>query len=114
MQLLERAQGRTFGHLLQELRAKNVIEPEIENRLVPLLDERNWLVHRAKRESRGVLNDTARFDALVERLDRLAEEATVVNKVLAAKLEEFVVQSGVDRALIDREAAKLLADWGYL
>lgn len=111
--LLEQVQRKTFGSLLQELRAAGVLESDMELRLGPLLDERNWLVHRAKRESRGVLNDLAELDRLVARLDRLAEEATDVNQILAVRLEEFIVTAGVDRAMIDREAAGLIAAWGY-
>ena len=111
--LLEKVHKKTFGSLLKELREAGVLESDLEQRLSPLLDERNWLVHRAKRESRGVLNDLAKLDRLVARLDRLAEEATDVNGIMAVRLEEFIVASGVDRAIIDREAARLIAAWGY-
>ncbi|MEO6331690.1 MAG: hypothetical protein ABIP09_03935 [Gemmatimonadaceae bacterium] len=114
LELLRQAQKRTFGSLLKELRGKGVVESDIDRRLVPLLEERNWLVHHAKRESRGALRDPPRFDALVSRLDRLAEEATSINSLLGARLEEFVIQAGADPSAIDREAAKLLSEWGYL
>jgi hypothetical protein len=43
----------------------------------------------------------------------MADEATALNSHLARDLEDFVVKSGVDRTLIDREAAALLERWGY-
>ena len=112
-ELMEKAQKRTLGHLLQELREKGALKVGLEGRLQVLLEERNWLVHRAKREHRGVLNDMSQLDKLVERLDRLAEEATNLNSLLGSELEEYVVTSGVDRQFIDVEASKLLRAWGY-
>jgi hypothetical protein len=111
--LLEKAQSRTFGHLLKELREKGVLKPELEVRLVGLLDERNWLIHNAKRTNRGVLNDMQIFDALANRIDALATEALELNKLLQQELEEFIVKAGVDRGAIDREADALLKRWGY-
>ena len=111
--LLQKAQKRTLGHLLQELRENGMLEGDVEQRLQVLLEERNWLVHRAKRESRGVLNDPAQFESLVARITRMADEATQLHSLLGSRLEDFVVASGVDRSVIDAEAAKLLRSWGY-
>lgn len=112
--LLAAAQRRTFGSLLRELRETQVLAPELERRMLALLEERNWLVHRSKRESRGVLHRGAAFDRLVSRLQSIAEEATAVNALLAAALEAYVVQAGVDPAFIDREAERLARSWGYV
>jgi hypothetical protein len=112
-ELLEKAQSRTFGHLLKELRSSGTLPPHLEPRLERLLEDRNWVVHRAKRESRGVYNDQTRYTALVTRLDEIGAEATSLNSILESELEEFIVRSGVDRGVIDDEAAELLKRWGY-
>jgi hypothetical protein len=112
-QLLGKAQQRTFGQLVRELRDQNLLEQVLEQRLIAFLDERNWLVHRSKRENRGILSDLARYESLVSRLDGLAEEATSLQSLLGAELEAFVINSGVDKAYIDSQAAKILADLGY-
>lgn len=111
--LLEKAQSRTFGNLLHELRTAGILSSDHEERLSKLVDERNWLVHRAKRENRGVLNDIERVDPLIARIDHIADEALALHKSLAAEIEEFVVDSGVDRSVIDVEAARLAETWGY-
>ena len=111
--LLAAAERRTFGQALAELRKAGVLPAEVEQRALDLLAERNWVVHRAKRDHRGVLNRASELDKLVQRLDRVGEEALQVNKSLAAELEEFVVRSGVDRSHVDEEAAKVAAAWGY-
>jgi hypothetical protein len=113
MRLLAEAQRRTFGSLLHELKKASVLEATIEERLFALLTERNWLVHHAKRESRGILFRDDDFDRLVARVDAIAEEATELEKAVAASLEAFVVSTGVDRATIDREATRLARSWGY-
>jgi hypothetical protein len=112
LDLLRKAQSRTFGHMLRELRDAKILSSSLEARLSRLVEERNWLVHRAKRENRGVLSDLTQFNKLVERIDQIASDALELHKELGAELEEFVVASGVDRAEIDIEAAKLTAAWG--
>jgi uncharacterized protein YutE (UPF0331/DUF86 family) len=110
---LQKEQAKTFGALLSELRSNGIVEGSLEARLNALLRERNWLVHRSKRESRGVINDLDNVDVLVARLDRIAEEATTLDKELAQRIERFVVSSGVDPSFIDEEAKKLAESWGY-
>ena len=113
MALLASAQGRTFGNLLSELRNRGVLEGDLEARIAQLVEDRNWLVHRAKRENRGILNDSAAYDALVERLTALADEATDLHTIMASRLEAFAIEAGVDPTQIDREAAALRKAWGY-
>jgi uncharacterized protein YutE (UPF0331/DUF86 family) len=111
--MLERLQTKTFGMLLHELRSKGIVEGELELRLNTLVAERNWLVHRSKLESRGLINDRDRVDVFVERLEKIADQATQLNKELGQRIEEFVIKSGVDPRLIDEEAKKLAESWGY-
>jgi hypothetical protein len=113
MALLASAQGRTFGNLLSELRNRGVLEGDLEARIGRLVEDRNWLVHRAKRENRGILNDSAAYDALLERLTALADEATDLHILMASRLEAYAIEAGVDSAQIDREAAALRKAWGY-
>lgn len=90
-----------------------MLDTDVEQRLTRLLEERNCLAQRAKRENRGILNDVAQFDALSSRIERIADEATRLSSLLGSKVEEFVLSSGVDRAVIAAESDKLLCDWGY-
>ena len=113
-ELLDNAQRRTFGSLVHELTEHGVLDPTLESRLAGLLDDRNWLVHRSKRESRGVLFRSADFERLVERLDRIANEASEVQKLVAAATEEYLITQGVDRSQLDAEAARLAQSWGYV
>lgn len=111
--LLKGAQHRTFGSVLTELRKKGVVEGDLETRLNDLLKERNWLVHHSKRESRGVINDPDRVDSLIARLDKIAEDASKLQKELGGEIERFSIEAGVNREFIDREAQELAESWGY-
>jgi len=106
-------QKRTLGKLVSELKKNGIFEEDIETRLTSLVDERNWLVHRAKRENRGLLNDMARLDRVVERIDRLAAEATALNTLLGEKFYNAALKAGVAQESIDQEVTTLLAEWGY-
>lgn len=111
--IVSKAQRRTFGQLMSELRDAEILDPELVRRIEALVQERNWLVYHAKRENRGVLNDPDRFDSLVARITEIADEATALQGTLGSELEEYVVRKGVDRRRIDEEAAQIISDWGY-
>jgi uncharacterized protein YutE (UPF0331/DUF86 family) len=110
--ILEAAQRQTLGQLLRQLETNETLEPWLLTRLKKLIDERNWLVHHAKRQNRGVLNNLDQFDDLVKRIDWIAEEATALQSILGRKLEEFVVSAGVDPEEIDQQAESLQREWG--
>lgn len=110
--IVERIQKRSFGQLLSELEKDSVLDPALVARLRKLLSERNWLIHHAKRNHRGVLNRPEKFDELVERIDWIAEEATKLTSGLGAGFEEYVVSRGVDRTFIDEEAERIRRAWG--
>jgi len=112
-EILAKAQRRTMGHLLRELKDAGVLEAELERRATWLVDERNWLIHHAKRENRGALNNGSGYETLLARLARLGEEASDLNVTMVRELEEFIVSSGVDRAQIDEDAKRLQQEWGY-
>lgn len=113
LRVLGKEQSRTFGSLVSELKRNGVLEESVQTRLTALADERNWLVHRAKRENRGLLHDLPNLDRVVSRIAELAHEATELNTLLGLKFEEVVLASGVPKETIDAEAEALLAEWGY-
>lgn len=101
-----------LGRLVSDLAQAGVVAPDLASRLKTLLDDRNWLVHRSRREHRGVLSSDAMFAGLLTRLEGIADRALALNKELASEMEEYVVGSGVSRDFIDREAERLARSWG--
>jgi uncharacterized protein YutE (UPF0331/DUF86 family) len=110
--LLKQAEGRTLGALLKDLAKSGVIEDRLSSDLREMLEERNWLVHRARRENRGVLSNNKLLAELVNRLQSIAERSLAIQKSLAADLEHYVLDAGVGRTGIEREADRLIHEWG--
>ncbi len=104
---------RTLGSLISELRKAGVVPEELAVGLTELLHERNWLVHSARRETRGALSDEARFGDLIVRLEMTADRALTLTIQLARVIDEFVRQTGVSPALLDAEAERLARSWGF-
>ncbi len=113
-ELLDAAGKRTFGSLLKELADSGILDPGVAERLNSALGERNWLVHRSRRDNRGVLASDERCAALVAKLERLSNEALALLKYIGQLIEQHALQSGVSEGLIERESERLLVQWGIL
>jgi len=107
-------EGLTFGRLLGELTRAGVVTPALGSRLEALVNERNWLVHRARRETRGVLSSEKQFGRVLQRIRSIADQALVLLRELAPIVEDYVVSTGVDRSFIDRESERLARSWGFV
>ena len=112
--LLEAAGRRTFGSLLKELSQSGILAPELAERLNAALDDRNWLVHRSRRENRGVLNSDEQCAILIAKLERISDGALSLLKEVGQLIERYALDSGVSKELVDREAERLLTQWGTL
>jgi hypothetical protein len=110
--MLKEAESRTFGSLLTKLAKSGVIEKTLALKLGEILEERNWLVHRVRRENRAVLANAQQYDSLIERLEALADRSMELLNLLATDMERYVLHAGVDRTVIDAEADRLARSWG--
>lgn len=110
--LLQDAQGLTFGMLVGELTRAGVLDEGLAGQLDRIVKERNWLVHRARRETRGVLSNDTLYDALLGRAERLGQDAEALLKQLSDACLAFVVASGISRAQLDQAADKIARAWG--
>ena len=113
-ELLSKATDRTMGSVLRELTRSGVLESGLGNRLATLAEERNWLVHRARRERRRLLIDGRERQELSARCGRIADDALALLHDVAAALEDHVVASGVSREWIERESEKRARELGLL
>lgn len=111
--LMEDARRRTFGSLVSELREAGALESSTQDRLDKLVSERNWLAHRAKRESRGVIFDDVAYRSLSLRLESISDEASSVPKLVGDQMLEYVSSKRVDMSAAEREAARIASSWGY-
>jgi len=103
--------GLTLGRLIGEIKTSTQLPGGFEDSLKAFLNERNWLIHRIWRLHHTDIYNTDRFSSLLERIDKLAEEAKRFNHMFADMLEKYVVLKGVSREFIDNEAEKTLENW---
>lgn len=100
--LMEDARRRTFGSLVSELREAGTLESRTQARLDMLVTERNWLAHRAKRESRGIIFDDVAYRKMSLRLESISDEASSVLKLVGNQLLEYISSKGVDMSAAER------------
>jgi hypothetical protein len=109
--LMAPALRKTFGKTVHAMRQHELISGEIERRFIQILEERNWLVHRSKTECDRAITDESRFEAIVERLDQISEEALDLMKILAEQAVSFAQQNGVSPEAIELEEKAILEEW---
>lgn len=111
--LMADARRRTFGSLVSELREAGALESGTQDRLDKLVLERNWLAHRANRESRVIIFDDIAYRNFSLRLEAISDEASSVLKLVGDRLLEYVSSRGVDVSVAEREAVRIASSWGY-
>jgi hypothetical protein len=109
--LVAKAKGRTFGATITQLESAGLLSGELGQRFRRMLDDRNWLVHRSRADSRAAVYDNSAFGALLLRLDRIAEEALALLRELGPRAEKHVTAHGVTKQQIYEGAATLLDAW---
>lgn len=107
-------EGRTLGRMVKELVAGGVVSDEIGSRLAIVLEERNWLVHRARRETRGILGSDDIYGGTMRRLEVLADRSLALTKELGAAVEAYVIDSGVSPEFIEQEGERIARSWGVV
>ncbi len=113
-ELLRKVGERPFGSLLKEFSKSGILDPTLTERLITIRDARNWLVHRSRRESRGILGSHSKAESFIKRVDMISEEALVLLKQIGALMEKWIIGSGVSQDFINRESERLIAKWELL
>jgi hypothetical protein len=109
--LTDKALAKTFGATITQLtKAKRLAEPA-ERRFKALLAERNWLVHSSQSSSRRAVYEDAACATLIARLDRIADEAHALIRVIGTEAELFAKKHGVSDSEVDSLAAETLKRW---
>lgn len=110
-ELETKAQKKTFGHTIHRMKEAGLLTPEDERRYRNLLAERNWLVHGSKADSRGAVYGDAAMIELMNRLDRIAEDALQLLREVGESLESHVKKHGVSAEYIEKTSKELLKKW---
>jgi hypothetical protein len=109
--MFAKAEKSTLGQLLRSIQATSTAPPSLVAALDAFVPRRNWLVHHSRHQSQRDMYSTAGRAALVARLVSIAEEALRLAKTFQAATEAHLGSLGLSRDQIDRNAARILAEW---
>jgi hypothetical protein len=101
----------TLGQLLRSIQATGTAPQSLVDALDVFVPRRNWLVHHSRHESHRDMYSAAGRAALIARLAAIADEALDVAKAFQAATEAQLESSGIPRAQIDRDAARIFNEW---
>lgn len=108
-QLLD-AKAKTLGNTIRLCVEAGLFE-SLQGRFKALLNERNWLVHRSRADSRAAVHGDVSMSALLARLEAIADAATELLHEVSALAEEFTHVRGDNAAEINRKAQQILEQW---
>lgn len=111
-ELLSEASKRTFGTLLSDLSKAGVFEAALAERLKKILDDRNWLVHRSRRDHPNIITSRQDCEKLIARIEEITTEATTLLRMTAQLLEKHLLEHGVSSLYIERETQRLMTERG--
>ncbi|HKG95596.1 MAG TPA: hypothetical protein VKA84_27040 [Gemmatimonadaceae bacterium] len=111
--ILEHDAGSHLRHLIEETgtRFPRDFSAEVQQRLMMLLRERNWLVHHSRYELEAELSAPERARGLTSRLELLGDEAQYLNQVIASILERELSQRGLSVPEIRERTREVLDTW---
>ena len=109
--LVEKALAKTFRATLHQIAKAGLVPPEIEKRFEKLLSERNWLVHHSRADSRSAIHHDSVLNALILRLEGIADEALALLRYIALETTSFGENHGVSAQYVDRMSKQMLEQW---
>lgn len=100
----------TFGVILREITKAGLLSEDIQQRFKKLLLERNWLVHRSRSSSRSAIHSDTNMIVLLNRLDKISDEALILLTHVGKLAEAYVKKHGISERYIEK-SKELLASW---
>ena len=85
----------TLGQLFKEVKDCEILPKDLDDRINGFIDERNWLVHRSRRENEKDVFNQEKFEKLVNRLTYLSDEALSLAKMFQEKSESYIISKGL-------------------
>lgn len=94
----------TLGTSIRLAEEMGVLSQKLMMTLYNFKIERDWLVHRSLNENGDDLYTDAGREAILKRLSEFADQAKALQRLIAKELEDYVVEKGVSREWIARQA----------
>ena len=102
--MLAKHRRNTLGTSIRIAKEMDVLSAELMIALEEFKEERDWLVHRSMNQNADDLYLDSGRSALMNRLQKFADDATRLQKLIAKELEDFVAGKGVSREWIHKKA----------
>ena len=90
----------TLGRMVKVFKKDSTPSDELSQRLDRFTFERNWLVHRFRREEYGKLVSPSSFPNLIKRVLDLRDEAEALTQLFNQMMIDHFVRLGCDPSLI--------------
>lgn len=115
-QALTHRRKLTFGQLFTVLAVAETetptLSPQTSTRLATLKIERNWLVHRSRREEHVKINTGEDAERVIARIKQLFDDTTIAMTEVHADTERVLESRGVDMAQVAKQASAVMRSWG--
>jgi hypothetical protein len=96
----------TLGRMVRIFKKIHPPDEGLNKRLDGFADDRNWLVHRLRRQDYLSLVNQDQFPRLIERVQKLGNEAQALIELFNEMMIDHFVRLGVDRKYIVSEMEK--------
>ena len=102
----------TLGQLFREIESEEELPEELHNRIHNFIKERNWLVHKCRKENQANLYNSEKFPFTLKRIEKVAEESLLLSKYFDKKAEEYLLNNGImTKEELDHNTQVILDSW---
>jgi hypothetical protein len=109
--MFAKAEKQTLGQLFRAIQDKGKRPSDLLSRLEHFVGERNWLIHRSRRENRRNLRSDAMRSQLIARITAVANEALSLMTTFQELTEAHLIARGEDRAKMQARADEIYRGW---
>lgn len=109
--LVSKAIGKTLGAAINHMMKAQLLDDRLGPRFTSLLQQRNWLVHRSRADSRDAIHSDDAMQTLMRRLEFVADESAALMNEAAVRVQRFAAERGLSTQKIDRATHQLLQQW---
>jgi hypothetical protein len=102
-EILAKYRRNTLGSSLHIAKAATSFGLVLQTQLDNFKEERDWLIHRTQ-QSRKDMYDAEKRDSIIDRIDRIQEEALRLQQAVGAETHAYMVSIGADPQEIERRA----------
>lgn len=110
--IFEQCGKMTLGQLFKEIEKNEKIPEKLHKRIKKFISERNWLVHKCRKENEAYLYNPNKFPITLSRIDSIAEESSELTKYFDTKSEEYMLRNNIiTKEGLDKDTQRILDFW---